>query len=192
MGAADKSVPAQPSVPAHPSVPAWLSRAFAFDLDPALHPLLVVRLRGVPARLEELLRGAPADAVRHKPSGKWSAQEHAGHLADLEALGERRLDEYLARAPVLSPADMGNAATHEADHNARTTEDVLADVRARRTAFVRRLERLQPADFARTARHPRLQRDMKLIDLLAFIAEHDDHHLACVAELLRPEAPRPR
>jgi uncharacterized damage-inducible protein DinB len=165
--------------------PAWMSRAFAFDLDPALAPLVVVRLAGVPPRLDELLRGASPGALRRKPEGKWSAQEHAGHLADLEALGERRLDEYLAGVPVLSPADMQNAATHGADHNARATGDVLADVRRRRLAFVRRLDGLAPKDFARRARHPRLQREMKLIDLLAFIAEHDDHHLACVAALLR-------
>ena len=36
-----------------------------------------------------------------------------------------------------------------------------------------------------TARHPRLKKEMRVLDLAFFIAEHDDHHLARISELIR-------
>jgi hypothetical protein len=35
----------------------------------------------------------------------------------------------------------------------------------------------------RTGLHPRLNQPMRVIDLILFIAEHDDHHLARITEL---------
>jgi hypothetical protein len=36
----------------------------------------------------------------------------------------------------------------------------------------------------RTAVHPRLGAPMRLIDHALFVADHDDHHLAAITELL--------
>ncbi|MBE3135108.1 MAG: DinB family protein, partial [Acidobacteria bacterium] len=33
--------------------------------------------------------------------------------------------------------------------------------------------------------HPRLNQRIRLLDLMVFAAEHDDHHLARLSELLR-------
>jgi hypothetical protein len=49
---------------------------------------------------------------------------------------------------------------------------------------VQRVETIDPALFARSMLHPRLQQPMRLVDHLYFAAEHDDHHLACIWELL--------
>jgi hypothetical protein len=54
--------------------------------------------------------------------------------------------------------------------------------RARR-AFVSTLRRANGADLERSAQHPRLGTPMHLIDLVYFVAEHDDHHLARLREL---------
>lgn len=64
----------------------WFERKFEFTFPPELYPTLCVRLRGTPARLEELLRGSSRELLTKKPEGKWSAQEQAGHLLDLEPL----------------------------------------------------------------------------------------------------------
>jgi hypothetical protein len=37
----------------------------------------------------------------------------------------------------------------------------------------------------RTAVHPRLKRELRLIDLVEFVADHDDHHLAVIGALTR-------
>jgi hypothetical protein len=50
---------------------------------------------------------------------KWSAQEHAGHLLDLEALWMARVDDYLSGASQLTVADLSNRKTFEAQHNRR-------------------------------------------------------------------------
>jgi hypothetical protein len=112
-------------------------------------------------------------------------QEHAGHLDDLEALVQVRLDEYLAGAATLHPADMSNRRTWDADHNARPLAEVLAGFRRARHATVARLESVPPTAFARVARHPRLDQPLRLSDMLFFQAEHDDYHLARISDLVR-------
>jgi len=67
-------------------VPIWFERKFEFSFPEELLPNLCARLRGTPARLEEVLRGRPHDILIWKSQGKWSPQEHAGHLLDLEPL----------------------------------------------------------------------------------------------------------
>jgi hypothetical protein len=80
---------------------------------------------------------------------------------------------------------MSNVATKEADYNRHTVEDVLAGFRSMREGFLLRLDVLEPSEFARTALHPRLKVPMRLVDSLYFVAEHDDHELAWMWELLR-------
>lgn len=170
-------------------VPLWFERKFRFDFPVEIYSTLRVRLRGAPARLEELVRGLTRDQLVYRPEGKWSIQENAGHLLDLEPLWQTRLDDFLAGAEILAPADLSNRKTHEARHNERPLEEILTGFRRARLAFVDRLEGLRAADFARLSRHPRLNQPMRLVDSLYFLAEHDDHHLARIWELRR--SPRP-
>jgi len=163
----------------------WFERRFKFDFPVEVYPSLCVRLRGTPARLEELVRGLSREQFTRQPEGKWSIQENAGHLLDLEPLWAARVEDFLAGKQELTPADLTNRTTHEARHNERPIEDLLAEFRRARCALVDRLETLRAKDFARTALHPRLQAPMRLVDHLYFIAEHDDHHLARIWELRR-------
>ena len=48
-----------------------------------------------------------------------------------------------------------------------------------------RIESLSPAELGLTSKHPRLGTPMRMIDLCAFVADHDDFHLARVTELKR-------
>jgi uncharacterized damage-inducible protein DinB len=50
---------------------------------------------------------------------------------------------------------------------------------------VERAEALGPADLGHAALHPRLGQPMTVVDHLFFVAEHDDHHLAAIGELIR-------
>ena len=163
----------------------WFERRFELGLPPEAFPDIVERVRGTPARLEERVRGiAPALLVRRVET-TWSIQENVGHLLDLELLWSGRLDELLAGAATLRAADVTNRTTHEANHNARKLHDLLAAFRAARGDVVARLDALAPSDLSRTALHPRLQQPMTVTDLFFFVAEHDDHHLARISELMR-------
>jgi uncharacterized damage-inducible protein DinB len=163
----------------------WFDRRFSFDLPVGMYPNVVERVRGTPARLEDLVRPLPREILTRRDDDKWSIQEHVGHLLDLEPLGMRRLDDFSAGRKTLSPADLENRQTWEANHNARAVADLLAAFRSERSAFVQRLESFDAAFIQRTSLHPRLKQPVRVLDLAFFIAEHDDHHLTQISALIR-------
>ena len=166
-------------------VPIWFERKFDFSFPAELLPNLCVRLRGTPARLEEALRGHPHKVLIRKAQEKWSAQEHAGHLLDLEPLWLARVGDYVVASGQLTPVDLKNRKTDEANHNARALEHILAEFRAARERLLQRVDELDASLFAsRAILHPRLKTPMRLVDHLYFVAEHDDHHLARIWELV--------
>ena len=123
------------------------------------------------------------EAQRRRTDG-WSVQEHAGHIADLDRILFRpRIVELERGEDSLLPADLTNATTEAAQHNSRSMDAVLAEVRRERGAMIAQLERMDPSVVSRSARHPRLGAPMRLVDLMLFIAEHDDHHLAAITAL---------
>ena len=166
-------------------VPIWFERKFEFSFPVELYPNLSARLRGTPARLEETLRGRSHKILIKKTREKWSAQEHAGHLLDLEALWLARAVDYVAGSDQLTVADLRNRKTDEASHNARPLEQILAEFRAARERLLKLVDELDASLFARAIPHPRLKMPMRLVDHLYFVAEHDDHHLARIWELVR-------
>jgi uncharacterized damage-inducible protein DinB len=173
---------------------AWFERKFEFTFPVQQFPNLCVRLRGTPARLEEMVQGVSPELLVAKPEGKWSAQEHAGHLADLEPLWMARVGDFLGDRDTLTIADLTNRKTDDANHNARGLVAILAEFRAARFDLLDRVDKfhhLRPSLLAQTKLHPRLQQPMRLVDHLYFVAEHDDHHLARIWELTRTltEAP---
>jgi uncharacterized damage-inducible protein DinB len=166
-------------------VPIWFERKFEFSFPVELFPNLGARLRGTPARLEEVLRGRSHASLTAKVQEKWSAQEHAGHLLDLEGLWLARVGDYVAASEQLTPTDLQNRKTAEANHNARPLEQILAEFRSAREQLLKRVDELDASLFARAIPHPRLKTPMRLVDHLYFVAEHDDHHLARIWELVR-------
>jgi uncharacterized damage-inducible protein DinB len=165
-------------------IPLWFERKFDFTFPIEQYPNLCVRLRGTPPRLEEIFRGVSRDMLLAKPAGKWSVQEHAGHLLDLEPLWLARVDDFLAGRDTLTVADLSNRRTHEANHNSRDLQEILSEFRAARLRLADRAAKLQPTLFARSLLHPRLKQPMRLVDHLYFVAEHDDHHLARIWEII--------
>jgi uncharacterized damage-inducible protein DinB len=161
----------------------WFDRKFELGLESDSAPELLERLRRTPQRLADAVRGLPPEVLTRKREGKWSIQENAGHLLDLESLWDRRLDDYDAGTKDLHPADLENRKTHEAAHNDRPIAEILAEFTAVRGQIVDRLAGMSPAELARTALHPRLQQPMSVVDLCFFVAEHDDHHLRTIEEL---------
>lgn len=146
----------------------WYERKFDFSFPVELYPDLCMRLRGTPARLEELARGCPAERMVRVPQGKWSAQEHTGHLLNLEPLWRARVEDYVAGRSELSVADLSNLSTFEARYNERALEEILADFRRARLDMVDRVEEIDAALFGSVLLHPRLKAPMRLVDHLLF------------------------
>ena len=166
-------------------VTVWFERRFEFSFPVELYPNICARLRGTPARLEEVLAAASHDLLTWKAEEKWSAQEHAGHLVDLEPLWLTRVEDYVVGSNQLTPTDLNNRKTDEANHNSRPMQQILAEFRSARGRLLQRVDELGVSLFARAIPHPRLKTPMRLVDHLYFVAEHDDHHLARIWELLR-------
>lgn len=163
----------------------WGDRTFQFTFPVEVYPEMIERLRGTPARIEDRVRSIPPQELTRRDGDQWSIQENAGHLLDLELLVSQRLDEYVAGATALHAADMSNRKTYQADHNHVAIENILIEFRRRRGTLVARLDDLPTQTFARVSHHPRLNVQMRLVDMLFFQAEHDDYHLARISELIR-------
>lgn len=169
------------------SISPWFERSFQFNLDPRYFPLVLERLMGTRARVDDLLGDVPAEILRTRPGGAWSIQEHVGHLVDLEPLWYGRVDDILSDLAKMRSADLQNRATDAANHNDRDLGDIVADFSTNRDRLTGRLSSLGIDEIAKAALHPRLEEPMRIIDLGVFVAEHDDHHLATIRQRLAAE-----
>lgn len=164
--------------------PVWFERKFDFSLPIEALPEVLARLRAAPGRLEDSLRGFSADVLIAKVGGKWSPQEQAGHLLDLEPLWLARAADYMSEEDELTAADLTNRKTDQANHNARSLEEILQAFRVERERLLHKVDETDVLFFARSIPHPRLRTPMRLLDHLYFVAEHDEHHLARIGELI--------
>ncbi len=162
----------------------WVERTFNFNYPIGLFPCILERVRGTPARLEELVAKLPP-ILTIRINDKWSIQEIVGHLATLEELHYGRIEDYLTGKDVLRAADMTNKKTADANFNGQKMKDVLRLFRNNRAEFIGRLESLDDAIFSRAALHPRLKVHMRLVDMVLFAAEHDDHEIAKITRIAR-------
>lgn len=167
----------------------WFDRKFNFDLPVGVFPAILERVRGTPARLEELTKPFPKSILTVQLGGRWSILENIGHLDDLEALHTGRLDDYKAGLAALRPADLENLKTKQANHNATPLKTHLANFRKSRQSFLDKLKTFSDEELARSSFHPRLKQTMRVIDMCFFMAEHDDNHLARISEITRALKP---
>jgi hypothetical protein len=162
----------------------WVERKFDFDFPVEIFPSILERFRGTAARLEEITKNLSEEILTFKPEGKWSVKEHVGHLIVLEELNTKRLNDFLNRKEILSAADMSNKKTHEAGYNQRNINELLKEFRKARKHIVNRLGNLTKEQASIVSLHPRLNQKMRIIDWVYFMAEHDDHHLSKIREII--------
>ncbi len=161
----------------------WFDRKFNFqDLEGTL-PAILERLQGTPLRLEQKISNIPVAYYTIEKPGVWSIQQQVGHLGDLEPLWEHRFKDFLKGKEVLTEADLSNLKTHQAGHNQHDMSDLLKYFKTKRGSLCTVLKSIGPKAEVWHSKHPRLRSPMRPIDLAYFVAEHDDHHLACITKL---------
>jgi uncharacterized damage-inducible protein DinB len=163
----------------------WFDRQFPLDVPIELLPNIVERLRGCPVYLRERVQSLSGETLIYRDDNKWSIQENAGHLLDLESLWAGRLKDFIAGREVLRPTDLSNSQTDEHNYNAANIAEILDNFASMRASFVKELEGLDTTMVERTALHPRLNQPMRVVDMAFFVAEHDMHHLARITELIK-------
>lgn len=162
----------------------WFERKFEFNFGVGLFPVIVERLRGTAPHIEQLIQQQSEEKLSRRVDG-WSAKEQVGHLYDLEELWYGRVEDFLAGEQILRAADLSNTKTHEANHNLRSIYQLLTQFTSERDRLIKLVESIDERTASLTALHPRLQKPMRLIDSLFFVAEHDDHHMARIRALLK-------
>ena len=162
----------------------WFERTFVFDFPVTNFPVIFSRLEGALFRLQAILANADDEYCSYHADG-WSVKEHLGHLSDLEELWWKRLQDFLDRKELLSPADLTNTKTKEAHHNEKTLEQLMLQFTMERQRTLEVIYSFDKGTLGLNSIHPRLQQPMRLIDSLYFVAEHDDHHIAAISGLLR-------
>jgi hypothetical protein len=161
----------------------WFKRKFPVIDDNGILPSIIERLSGTPARVEEMVGKFKPTLLVFKPDEKWTIKEEIGHLSDLEPLWLGRLDDLINGLVELRVADLTNQKTHTANHNATDIKTLFKQFREQRQLFVNKLMSLDDKQLLNSSLHPRLKTPMRIIDLAYFVAEHDDHHLACIREI---------
>lgn len=163
----------------------WIERKFEFNFPVGLFQVVIERLRGTIAQLEATVKNLPEEKLAKKADGKWSVKEVIGHLYDIEELWSGRVDDFLDHKETLRAADMTNAKTTAANHNLKTTTDLLRQFAEARNKLIDRVKDFDEITASISALHPRLQTPMRLIDSLFFVAEHDDHELTKIRRLIQ-------
>lgn len=163
----------------------WFEREFDFSSGIEQYDALHKRLQHAPHLYRQTVAPFSGYMLHEKPAGKWSVKEHIGHLLLLEPLWLSRFGEIKAGKPVLSPADLNNTATHNAAFHEMPLQnltDGFLNVRNQTLAF---LDSLEADHHAHSSIHPRLQKPMRITDLMYFVAEHDTHHLNAIQSIIK-------
>lgn len=164
--------------------PAWVDKVFEFTLSPDQLPEVVAKLNATTGRLRKILGTTSAADMEIRLDNKWSIKENVGHLTDLEELHVGRLEDLENGLKTLRPADMSNATTEASDHNSFKLRELLIDLEEARTGFIEKLNSLSAETHATSGHHERLDVKMRPIDVAAFVAAHDEHHIQTIKDIL--------
>jgi len=147
--------------------------------------LILTSLENAPSLIIPMVREIPPDVIKRRPrAGKWSAHEHACHLAEVHSLFFLRLDQMLSeQRPRIRPYDPDRDMP---SHDALLQMDLdqaLTRFENDRKKLVDKLRRLPGADWERTAEHPEYSR-YSIFLMTRHFALHDLYHAYLIEQLM--------
>jgi DinB family protein len=145
---------------------------------------VVEALERAPSVIVPLVREVPDHLRKRRPSpGRWSAHEHACHLAAVQPMFFERLALMLEREhPAIRPYLPEKAHSPDA-LLAVDLEEALGRFQRERAALVARLRGLRPDDWSRTAEHEEYSHYSVFI-LFRHAVMHDMLHAYRIEECL--------
>ena len=145
---------------------------------------VIASLERAPNVVVPLVREVPPSVLKRRPRpGKWSAHEHACHLAVVHRLFFERLEDMLVHpAPIVTPYDPGTQDADDALLRLDLDESLDKFVQDR-AVLVGRLRGLSPTDWNRTAEHEEYSHYSVFI-MFRHLALHDFFHAYRIEELL--------
>jgi DinB superfamily len=157
----------------------WFERNLTFGLPKEMLPFYLERLSGTALRIEHKVKGIEDRILSIRPENKWSVKQIIGHLAEVDVIANKRIDQMIAGEPVMAPA-----VFDAQDYNPWPVEKVLDLFRKNRDANLTKYKSIRESDLQKSSEHPRLKVQMTPVDLAWFDAEHDDHHLVRISEII--------
>ena len=152
------------------------------------HQAVIDALSRAPGIVIPLVSEVPSAILKRRPSpGRWSAHEHACHLAHVHALFFERLDRMLNEpAPVIT-AYLPGVQDHDEFLLKMDLADSLERYVSDRARLVAKLRELSPEAWDRTASHAEY-REYSVFIMFRHVALHDFLHAYRIEELLlRPD-----
>jgi hypothetical protein len=145
---------------------------------------VIAQLENAPGIIIPLIREVPAAIMKRRPlPGKWSAHEHACHLAEVHPLFFSRLDLMLGEAGArITPYD----PSQEMEEDALLKLDLYESMgrfSSDRRRLVERLKGLTASDWQRTAEHEEYTH-YSIFIMFRHLALHDMLHAYRIEELL--------
>jgi DinB superfamily len=145
---------------------------------------VIAQLENAPGVIIPLIREVPVAIMKRRPlPGKWSAHEHACHLAEVHPLFFSRLDLMLGEAnPRITPYD----PSKEMEEDALLKLDLYESMgrfSSDRRKLVERLKGLTASDWQRTAEHEEYTH-YSIFIMFRHLALHDMLHAYRIEELL--------
>lgn len=149
---------------------------------------ILATLEQAPALIVPMVREVPESRRKTPPApGKWSAHEHACHLAEVHDLFFHRLDLFLGSEDPVIEAYFPSSDEEAGAFLDQDLDEALERFTSDRARLVARLRALDPADWDRTASHPEYSH-YSLFILFRHVAMHDHLHAYRIEEiLLAPE-----
>ena len=159
----------------------WFERHLEFGKPKEMLPYFLDRLEGTIARIEYKVKGVSEEILSALHNGKWSVKQNIGHLAEVDEINNRRIDEMLAGVSPMSPA----VFEPKLNYHEMPVAEVIQYFAKTRRGNLRKYTALSPDQLAKASIHPRLKTLMTPVDLAWFDAEHDDHHLVKISFILK-------
>lgn len=157
----------------------WFDRKLTFGYPVEMLPFFLERLDGTAARIEHKVSTLDDTLLSSRLDDKWSVKQHIGHLAEVDQVANKRIQEMVRGVSPMSPA-----VFEPSDYNAWPVEKILEFFRVTRQKNLASYGGLHEQDLKKSSLHPRLNVMMTPVDLAWFDAEHDDHHLVKINEII--------
>ena len=149
------------------------------------HESIITSLENAPAIIIPLVKEVPESVRKRRPRpGKWSAHEHACHLAEVHPLFFSRLELMLSEPNArIRPYDPDRDMTSPQALLHMDLDEALARFESDRRRLVEKLKRLTSDDWQSTAEHPEYLHYSVFI-MFRHLALHDLFHAYRIEELL--------
>jgi hypothetical protein len=158
----------------------WFERELVFGKPAEMLPYFLERLEGTIVRIETKVKSIDNKILSEKYNGKWSIKQNIGHLAEVDQIANKRIDEMISGVAIMSPA-----VFEPQDYNPWPIEEVISFFTKTRKSNLKKYSALSEGDLKRGSLHPRLKVQMTPVDLAWFDAEHDDHHLVKINSIIK-------